>query len=73
MRGRICQSAGKTSEAIERRAWTVRELCRAYGMSRGFWDKEIRQGRLTGHRFGSAIRVLDADLKTYLATVKTVA
>jgi len=49
-----------------RQAWTIPELIKTYGMSRGFWAKAIRDRKLRGHRFGRRLLVLEEDLEAYV-------
>jgi hypothetical protein len=51
----------------ERRAWSIPELCQAYPLSRGFWNKVIRNGRLRARRCGRRVIVLTEDLNDFLA------
>jgi len=54
-----------------RRAWRLKELASAYGISVSFLRKEIRTGRLPAKRAGAAVLVLDSDFRRYLAAAST--
>jgi excisionase family DNA binding protein len=51
-------------------AWSVEELSRSYGLSRGYWWNEIRRGTLPSKRFGRRVLILQKDLDAYLEALE---
>lgn len=56
----------KNQSVTQRIAWRLHDLASACGLSVSFLRSEIRAGRLTAKRAGTAVLVLDDDFKRYL-------
>lgn len=50
----------------ERIAWRLGEIARSTGVSLAFLRKQQREGKLNVRRLGSAVVVLDTDLREWL-------
>jgi excisionase family DNA binding protein len=57
---------------IDRRAWSIPEVCETLGVSRNFLLGQIRRGLLRARRLGRRVVVLTKDLDDYLETAQQV-
>jgi excisionase family DNA binding protein len=51
----------------EKLAWTLQEIADEMSVSVEFLRLEIKRGKLKTKKFGRCVRVLNADLQTYLS------
>ena len=67
MAPRIPAAVGQTGSADEMRFFTIAEVAEIVGVSTRTVRRWIKSGELAAHRFGSAVRIADSDLKAFIA------
>lgn len=55
-----------TVTTMQKLSWRLAELPAATGLSLPFWRKQVRLKNIQTRKLGSAIVILDADLKEFL-------
>lgn len=60
----MSQRAGTQSEE---RVYTIEQLCELYRVSRQYWWRQIKAGRIGHQKHGVLVRVTQAQLDAYLA------
>jgi len=59
-------NSGNAPSISPKRGYSIRDLCAAFGVSKGFVLAEIKRGKLPARRFGRRVIVLHEDLAVYL-------
>ena len=63
--------AGNVPIVADKEGFSIREVGKAYGLSKGFLMLEIKRGRLGARRLGRRVIILKTDLVAYLEANKT--
>jgi len=56
----------KIEERLER-VYTIEQLCEIYGVSRQYWWRAIKSGRIGHQKHGVLVRISQSQLDAYLA------